>query len=153
MLLQLNANKDNHRKILADSIKRSEISVLCSGWLKHAGLKHLLPAIDLALKNGSQITIYSNKKHTDSEAIESIKSRESILHIVVDDSDKYLHSKIYYFESAGEYKAIIGSANITNGGLISNEELSVNLSGTIGDSQNNQIKKYLARLKTVGHPN
>lgn len=151
MLLQLNANKNNHRKALAELIKGSEISVLCSGWLKHAGLKHILPAIDLALKNKSQITIYSNKKHTDSAAIESLKSRESILHTIVDDSAKYLHSKIYYFESAGKYKAIIGSANITSGGLISNEELSVSLTGTIGDSQNNQIKKYLARLKTVNH--
>jgi len=151
MLLQLNAKKDNHRKILSELIKRSEVSVLCSGWLKHAGLEHLLPAIDHALKNKSQITIYSNKKHTDNEAIEALKSRESILHVVVDDSAKYLHSKIYYFEIASEYKAIIGSANITNGGLISNEELSVNLAGTIGDSQNNQIKKYLTRLKTVGH--
>lgn len=140
MHLQLNANKNNHRKILAELIKRSEVSVLCSGWLKHAGLEHLLPAIDHALKNKSQITVYSNKKHTDSEAIESLKSRELALHMVVDDSAKYLHSKIYYFERAGEYKAIIGSANITNGGLISNEELSVNLAGTIGDSQNNQIK-------------
>lgn len=149
MLLQLNANKDNHRKVLADLIKRSEISVLCSGWLKYAGLKHLLPAIDHALKNKSQITIYSNKKHTDSGAVESLKSRKSILHIVVDDSAKYLHSKVYYFESAGEYKVIIGSANITSGGLISNEELSVSLVGTIGDYQNNQIKEYLARLKIV----
>lgn len=150
MLLQLNANVDNHRKTLAELIERSEISVLCSGWLKHAGLKHLLPSIDRALKNKSQITIYSNKKHTDIKAIESLKTREPILHVVVDDSVKYLHSKIYYFESAGEYSAIIGSANITRGGLTSNEELSVNLTGTIGDNQNNQIKKYLARLKTVG---
>ena len=149
MLLQLNANKDNHRKILAELIKRSETSVLCSGWLKHAELKHLLPAMDHALKINakSQFTQIRNilKRSNRISKIKRVNCPHSSWR-----QRQYPHSKIYHFESAGKYKAIIGSANITNGGLISNEELSVNLAGTIGDSQNNQIK-YLARLKTVGH--
>ena len=60
-----------------------------------------------------------------------------------------LHTKIYYFESGDKYTAVIGSANITKGGLSTNEELSVTMHGTRGDSFFLELQQYLAILAAM----
>jgi len=68
-------------------------------------------------------------------------------HIVVNDSkQKYLHTKMFYFESGAKFTAIIGSANLTIGGLVQNEELSTEITGIIGSIEHSSIFKYLKRL-------
>jgi HKD family nuclease len=149
MQLVQNNGKHNHRAELRKLIAESETSVLCSGWIKHAGLKRLLSSIDLALRNKASITIYSNMKDTEKKAIEELQVRPEVKHFIANDAHRYLHSKIYYFEKGGQYTTLIGSGNITRGGLALNEELSVCLTGTIGDPHHAQIKAYLANLEVV----
>lgn len=147
MQLKKNRGKQNHRKLLVDLISRSDVSILCSGWLKYDGLVELLPAIDCGLSNHATITVYSNEEHTEEQAIAAIAERPALKHFIMSKQCRYLHTKLYYFEHSGEYAAIIGSANITHGGLVRNEELSVRIGGRVGDSEQQQILDYLDELQ------
>lgn len=149
MLFQKNCGKNNHKKLLLDLLQRSEVSILCSGWLKHDGLVELLPSIDYGLSNQAAITVYSNAEHTDEKAIATIACRPEIKHFLVSKQSRYLHTKLYYFQRGDEYTAIIGSANITYGGLVRNEELSVRMEGGIDDIQHRQILEYLNGLRKL----
>lgn len=58
----------------------------------------------------------------------------------------YLHSKLHYFETNGKYVALIGSANLTKGALVDNEELSSEVAGVVGDATHREIQRYLGFL-------
>jgi len=75
-----------------------------------------------------------------------LKERSCIKHIIADNKRRYLHSKIFHFENDNNFTSIIGYANITYDGLISNEELSVELNGAIGSNEHNEITHYLEAL-------
>ncbi|MBR8254337.1 phospholipase D family protein [Burkholderia ambifaria] len=95
------------------------------------------------------MTVYSNRppkkqEETEEEAIE-VLARLGAEHVIVE-RDFYLHAKIYYFEAHGRYHAVLGSANLTDGGLRRNEEVSVLLTGEIGDDQHYEVAAYLKHL-------
>lgn len=116
--------------------------------MKLDGIDHLMPAIDHALSlNAACIVIYSNEEHTP-DCVTSALSGKDVKHVVVPTDRFYLHSKIYYFERDHRYTAIIGSANITYGGLTKNEELSVRLDGAIGDEEHHELVRYLEHLSS-----
>lgn len=149
MLLQTNTKSFSHTHLLAELIKKSELSILCSGWISLAGLEKLLPAIDSALAVNAKIIVYSNLEQTLDGVTEKLASRSALTHHIVDGSDRKLHTKIYYFETSEQYTAVIGSPNITKGGLIGNEELSVRLAGTKGDQLYHQLQQYLQSLASM----
>lgn len=123
--------------------------MLCSGWIKLPGLAQLLPAIDWALEqNGAKVIVYSNLKQTHEGVPEALAARKALTHHMVT-GPKPLHTKLYYFETKGHYTAVIGSANITEGGLSGNEELSVVVNGTEGDPTYGQIQQYLRKLASL----
>jgi HKD family nuclease len=136
---------ENHLKRLKSLISRSDEMIFCSGWVKIDGLKLLSKELELATKRNAAITIITNKEHTNAECIDYLK-KYNVKHIVIDKSCRYFHTKMYYFISNDSYYAIIGSANLTSGALKSNEELSVLISGKIGDSEHAKISPYLERL-------
>jgi HKD family nuclease len=149
MLLQTNTETYRHKHLLTEFIKKSDLSILCSGWIKLPGLKDLLPAIDSALKSGAKIIVYSNLEQTLDGVAEELASRSALTHNIVDDSKRALHTKIYYFQTGEQYTAVIGSANITKGGLSRNDELSVRLAGTKGDQLYHQLQQYLQSLASM----
>jgi len=149
MLLQTNSGKRKHLHLLSELIKESELSILCSGWIKLPGLEDLLPSIDSALADGALITVYSNQKETLEGVAPALASRAGLTHRMVGPSSRALHSKLYYFESGDQYTAVIGSANITKGGLSTNEELSVTIRGTRGDPLFLDVQQYLATLAAM----
>lgn len=148
MNLLTNQKRKNHNSRLNELIRQSEKIILCSGWIKFYGLEKILSSIKFALSdNNADITIYSNNKHTDDKSINTLKELPLIKHIIVDsNTQKYLHSKIYYFELKDQFIAIIGSGNITHGGLVSNDEISLEVTGKIQENVHKQIKKYLNSL-------
>jgi hypothetical protein len=149
MLLQTNSGKRKHVHLLSELIKKSEVSILCSGWIKLPGLEDLLPSIDSALANGAIITVYSNLKETLEGVAPALASRTGLTHRMVGPRSRALHTKIYYFESGDQYTVVIGSANITKGGLSANEELSVTMRGTRGDSLFLDLQQYLTTLAAM----
>ncbi|WP_162575479.1 restriction endonuclease PLD domain-containing protein [Variovorax sp. PBL-H6] len=108
-----------------------------------------MDSIDLAIRNKAKVTVYSNKKHTEAGAVAALRTRPEVRHFIANHYHRYLHSKIYFFEKDDRYTALIGSGNITLGGLVSSEELSVRLTGAIGDPHHAQIAAYLKNLEVV----
>ena len=154
MLLQTNTETHTHGDVLAELIENASLSILCSGWIKLSGLEVLRPAIEAALSKGARIVVYSNRKDTKRGVAGALAKlakhgKQGLTHHVIDDPKPTLHTKIYYFESGDRYTALIGSANITEGGLKCNEELSVHLTGTTGDQLFHQIQAYLHRLASL----
>ncbi|SDI94023.1 PLD-like domain-containing protein [Paraburkholderia steynii] len=101
--------------------------VICSGWLKTAGVQLLLPELEAAVARNVNVTVYSNKppRKTEDETEEGAilaLQKLGIEHIIVE-RQFYLHAKICYVETGQRFHRVIGSANITIGGLRKNEEL------------------------------
>lgn len=100
--------------------------------------------------------MYSNDKHTELEAADALASRPALTHVIASGTHRYLHTKLFYFEKGERYTAVIGSANLTEGGLVQNEELSIIVSGVKADSRHKQFEDYLlalpAALRRVNPP-
>jgi HKD family nuclease len=142
-----NSKTGDHHKLLSDLILSSEESVLCSGWIKPDGIRALAPAIESAISKRAKITILSNKNHTKGDAPEIIAQWPEVTHVMARKKHQTLHSKIYYFQTGNEYTAIIGSANLTKGGLSTSQELSVHLHGKVGEDLQKEIREYLNELQ------
>ena len=149
MHTQRNVGRRHHKRLLNLLISKSERAILCSGWINHAGLAHLLPAIDAALGRGADILVYSNGRHTDAEVLKALASRPGLKHVVADAGVKYLHTKLDYFARGDGYTAVLGSAHLAEGGLIRNEELSIVLTGTKGDAGFQELAHYLSTLPSA----
>ena len=148
MRLITNSGKKNHRALIQKLILSSEKIIICSGWMKVHGLLKLLPSLKETIKkNNASITFFTNENHTESEAIELLREILQINHILIPKNKKTLHSKIYYFQNRNQFTAIIGSANVTVGGLIESEELSIEIKGTLQSKEHLEIKEYLNTLE------
>jgi HKD family nuclease len=137
----------NHLQILSELILDSEVCILCSGWLKNEGIEVLTPVIKQALENKTKITIISNQAHTHKRASKRIAGWKNVTHYMAKNVHRVVHAKIYYFEAKGAYTAVVGSANITKGGLMKSDELSMVTNGVTGDNNHKQIKGYLNALQ------
>lgn len=140
---------NNHAHVINELILNSNKIILCSGWLNTPGINKIYKNLVTASENDTEIRIYSNSKHTTTDVEKLISKCNKIKHVVVNNKNKYLHSKIYYFEDKESYTAIIGSANLTKGGLGNNEELSVLLSGKINSNDYLNINSYLRTIEKL----
>lgn len=150
MRLITNVNKDtqSHLCELKKLLSSSEQIVICSGWMKICGLSPLLKHMSAALRQGAHITVYTNREHTESKCIDRLAGLPGLKHFNVS-RPTYLHTKLYYGRAGESYSAILGSANITSGGLWKNEELSSLFDGAIGDFEHEQIEPYLQKLSAL----
>lgn len=151
MRLITNANKDfqSHLCELKKLLSSSEHIIICSGWMKICGLSPLLKHMSVALRRGAHITVYTNREHTEPKCIERLAGLPGLKHFNVP-RPTYLHTKLYYGRAGKSYSAILGSANITSGGLWKNEELSSLFDGSIDDCEHEQIEPYLQKLSALG---
>lgn len=142
------SGKDGHLAAMRKNLDVAEFVSICSGHLKLNGVKAIAGALRGAIARGTQVVVYSNDIHTEQEAADELAALGAE-HIVVNSRERYLHTKLYYFESGDRYSAIIGSANITEGALTSNEEFSYAPVGIRGDLQHQQIAAYLRHLDST----
>lgn len=138
----------NHSDVINGLIRKSNKIILCSGWIKQPGIQKIYKSLEKASEAGATIIIYSNSKHTTKAAEKLIFKCKNIEYIIVNNK-KNLHSKIYYFEHNETFSAIIGSANLTGGGLSKNEELSVLITGNKNSDIHISITSYLNTLKEL----
>ncbi|MHC8351089.1 phospholipase D-like domain-containing protein [Pseudomonas sp. RT4P38] len=135
----------NHLSVVTDLINNADKIVICSGWIKQCGVDLLVEHLAAALGRGTEITIFTNAENTARSCIPSLATLSALRHVVVPKKFR-LHTKLYYFESDTRYAAIVGSANITAGGLVHNDELSTVHHGTVGDVQHEMFNDYLEHL-------
>ncbi len=143
-----NSKHGSHLTLLASLIETSEESILCSGWIKPEGIRALHSSIEEALRKKAKILIISNKSHTIGNSAKIIANWPNVTHLMANKDYGTIHSKIYYFQTGDSYNAVIGSANITKGGLSSSDELSVHLTGQVGDDIQKEIRAYLDEMQS-----
>ncbi|WP_093166814.1 restriction endonuclease PLD domain-containing protein [Variovorax sp. YR216] len=148
MELITNFQRPTNATVLADLIASSKRSTLCSGWIKRKGAALLVPSITKAIRNGASITIYTEQRTTPESELVDLRAIPGV-GIFVACTKVALHTKLYYFESESNFSAVIGSANITLGGLQSNDELCVHLNGSLADPLGQQLRAYLAHLSAA----
>ncbi|MBA6421115.1 restriction endonuclease PLD domain-containing protein [Pseudomonas sp. 5Ae-yellow] len=142
-----NSKYENHLTLLSSLIESSDESILCSGWIKPEGIQAIRSAIEAALRKKAKITIISNEFHTKGSSAKIISEWPEVSHFMAKKKHGTIHSKIYYFQTNDSYDAVIGSANITQGGLSSSDELSVHLTGKVGEDIQIRIKEYLDEMQ------
>jgi HKD family nuclease len=143
-----NLSPSNHLKKLIELISTYDNIILCAGWIKMDGVNLISESLRLAVERGANITVVSNDKNTEPLCVEHLK-RIKVNHFLPKKGGnvRYFHTKIYYFEGKDKYAYIIGSANITKGALTNNEELSVCISGVIGDQNHIEIEPYIKHIR------
>lgn len=95
-----------------------------------------------------KVKLFTNgeSKHTKLNVILKLKEAPEIEHMIFLEKGRRLHSKIYLFEKGNNFQAIIGSANLTDNGLIKNEELSTLIKGVTGSKEHSKLKEYYEHL-------
>jgi HKD family nuclease len=115
--------------------------------MKMCGLELLTSDLLRARERGVSITIYSSQKETHRDCFDLLVGMDGIRHFTV--GTIYFHPKLYYGRTLESFTAILGSANLTKGGLLSNEELSFLIDGSTADESHLKILQYLERLSSL----
>lgn len=122
MKLISNHHSDNHLNSISSLINGAEKIVVCIAFLKLSGLKLLCEK--LKHKKGKCIFfIGTNFYQTEPDALLLIYEQGHEAYITKKEKITF-HPKLYYFKNNETINIIIGSANITSGGLESNFEIS-----------------------------
>jgi HKD family nuclease len=143
-----NRGERKHVAVLSHLVNEAQEVILCSGWIDLGGLTLLKPSLASALHRGAAITVFTDARRTPSRCRSLLEKMQRLIHIEVSEK-KRLHTKLYYFGYETTYSVIIGSANLTMGGLDLNEEFSTLMHGSIGDTVYHQITDYFQQLTGV----
>lgn len=128
-----NTSTENHLKVIKEKILTAEEIFIAVAFLKYSGLKKIETDLKNALERKVKLTIITGLDfyQTEPEALKKLqslkKSYESCeILIYKQETNKTFHPKLYLFSNKNEHFGIIGSANLTDGGLTRNCELSIN---------------------------
>lgn len=147
VITNADSKKRSHLHELKSLIQNSEEIVLSSGWMKMCGLALLVEDIRSATERGASVLIYSSQRETEIDCFETLAGIVGVNHFTI--GQIYFHPKLYYGRSSDSFVAILGSANITKGGLQSNEELSWLIDGRASEQPHTEIRNYLDRLSSL----
>ncbi len=120
--------------IIKQELQNSDNVQIAVAFLKYSGIQVIENALHQCLKNGGKIELIAGLdfKTTDPKSlhyfIQLKKSNHNIKFYCFGDKGKnktdiVFHPKIYLFEKGRETTGIVGSTNLTRGGLISNFEV------------------------------
>lgn len=147
IITNVRKNRSHLPEVLRLIANHDEV-VICSGWMKMCGLSEVLPTLDLALERGASVSVFTNKRDTETDCVAALSQRVGLFHANIP-TPKYFHSKLYYGRQGDHFMAIIGSANVTAGGLWKNEELSTLIEGSVSDPLHAQLSAYLGALPAL----
>lgn len=145
-----NTEGKNHLSVMQDLINQSDEVWISVAFLKQSGLNGLRHSIQEALKKGTVFKVFCGVDLYISEpsALRELyqwfkKDDRNWLGIMQTDHQVTFHPKIYCFHvPGGNVCVVVGSANLTNGGLCDNIELSIFERTTVTSELYGQIKAF-----------
>jgi HKD family nuclease len=150
--LIFNNKNSNHKDSLLECFDKSSTISIAVAFLKTSGLEILFSSIEKAVKRDAVIKIFCGLDFglTEPEALKKILKLfesypESSL-FVVEKFNSTFHPKIYSFLAGPHSSIFIGSANLTSGGLESNEEASFLVSCKPTDEVFKNVENYFTGL-------
>lgn len=130
-----------------------------SAFASESGVYGLSGHLEIAKKNFKHLNLIVGVDlgGTSKEALEEILALDINSYIFYQQEQPVFHPKIYLFESTKNVKLIIGSSNLTRGGLFSNIESSVLIEFNMNDDDGkvllSELKKYYQSLFDFSDPN
>jgi HKD family nuclease len=127
----VNTDETNHEEILVKQIKNAKEVCIAVAFLKYSGLTEIGKTISSALKKGTRFTVIAGQNFalTEPKALkfffDLFKNTDSEIRLANFDNSETFHPKLYLFKNGNQVSIITGSANLTNGGLVSNYETSM----------------------------
>jgi len=124
-------------------------------FVSHRGLALIEPSLESAVRRGSRLefVIGLDGRATRPEALSALfemargSDRMSLFCYASLPSGGIYHPKLYIFRTAQEFRAIIGSSNLTEGGLRSNVEANVLIECNVGDEISSDLYSTYMLLK------
>ena len=134
----------NYLKSCLESSKFNKLIVLVA-FVKNSGVLRLKKSFEAFRKSGAEIEAYVgiDLDGTSYEALISLFKIANKLTVVHLESGQTFHPKIYSFSSEDECVLIVGSNNLTSGGLWTNIETSVIFTED-GSTEASEVQKDLA---------
>ena len=130
--LLVNSSNDSHLLRIDNLISDADEICIAVAFLKHSGLTELLPNIEKAVQNKRSVKIIAGQHFglTEPAALWQLfrlfqEYPAGNLYLAFATSNEIFHPKLYLFRKGTECKIIIGSANITMGGMVNNWECSI----------------------------
>jgi len=147
-------NEKNHLHALKDNLLLHNEAYFAVAFFKYSGLELLALPIQEFLAKGGHIHIVAGQNFalTEPKALHEINRivksyPSSKLYLAkASISDKIFHPKLYLFKSNTDCCIISGSANITQGGLLNNKEVSIIANSNSDDKLWLDAKKYFDDL-------
>lgn len=129
--LIINSESD-HATIISEGITAADQVVICVAFLKKSGLALIRNSLEAALKKGATVKIVVGTDFflTEPDALQGIfdlcaPHQKNASLFLCETASATFHPKIYYWSKNGTAQVIVGSANLTAGGLKENIEVSV----------------------------
>jgi HKD family nuclease len=140
-----NNSEDNHFTIFQQLFKEADEVMIMVAFLKFSGLKKLEQLLKLPKR--CEIIVGANFGLTEPKALNMIlkwgKETGKITGFINRlDSKEVFHPKMYLFRKGKEAHIIVGSANLTGGGLVDNNECSLYSKCTTKDGIWKDTKQY-----------
>jgi len=129
-----NINKsNNHLTAIAQKLKSSDQAYFAVAFLKTTGLNNISKSIKEFLKSGGKLTLIAGQNFalTEPKALKYLRKlfqsypTSKLFLAKANSANIVFHPKLYLFNSKNNSSIISGSANITQGGLLSNNESSI----------------------------
>lgn len=138
-----NIVEPGHKNHLLQCFDKAEEVWIATAFLKMSGLDLLLPAIKRHCNAGKQIQIITGQNFglTEPKALKLLhdffdhKIHAKLFLDKAEDKQKVFHPKLFLFRHGDKGIIVSGSANITSGGLVSNEEFSVSIEIAVSNPQ------------------
>ncbi len=157
MKLLNNLNEEqSHMNELCECLKTAQKAYISVAFLKMSGLNLIMDTLKMFLSNKGELHIIAGQNFglTEPEALSCIfdllknYSKSKLYLYKVESADCIFHPKMYLFESKNGGKIILGSANMTKGGISTNNEVSIcldcKLDSEIWEQSKATFNTYLA---------
>ncbi len=140
------------RDALAEACTGAELARVAVAFVKGSGLK-AAPALEQLTLRGVEVRMIAGVDFqlTDLSAIERFDRPPSAARIYLSAQQEdraAFHPKVYLLESAHEAVAIVGSSNLTGGGLADNLEANILLRGSRDNPVITRVRDYHEKLWT-----
>jgi len=137
-------SEDNHLNLLKELFQQATEVFISVAFLKESGFNFIKPYLD----SGKKFTIIAgvNFGITDPSALESLMEYEDKCRVYLSklSSKIIFHPKMYMIRTKSQNHILIGSANLTNGGMQANNECSIYYKCEAQDQMWEDAKSYFS---------
>lgn len=124
---------------------------VATAWVRASGVGLLWDSITNMLGRGGRLRIVAgiDRENTSREGLAMLLALEGDVRVYVrhNEATPIFHPKLYGFRAGGACRVLVGSNNLTGGGLSQNEELSALLVEEVGGVLERSLRAYMRQLR------